>query len=61
MWKYFGIIRNFKQMEKGLEKLHELEAKDVRSHNVQLAALAIASACLSRKESLGCHWVEEGN
>jgi len=58
MWEYFGIIRNLKQMETGLEKLHALEAKDIASHNVQLAALAIASASLLREESLGCHWVE---
>ncbi len=57
MWEYFGIIRNLKQMEKGLKELHELEAKDISSHNIQLAALAIASACIERKESLGCHWV----
>lgn len=57
MWQYFGIIRNFVEMEEGLARLHELKPQGVRSQNVQLAALAIASACLSREESLGCHWV----
>ena len=59
MWKHFGIIRNLREMEEGLEKLHALEPQDIRSHNVQLAALAIATASLERKESLGCHWLED--
>lgn len=59
MWECFGIIRETEVMKRGLDKLHKLKPQDVCSENAQLAAVAIAEACLARQASLGCHYVAQ--
>lgn len=58
MWRFFGIIRNFEEMQQGLKELQNLKTADICSENAKIVAIAIAKACLSRPKSLGCHYVD---
>lgn len=61
LWNYFGIVRTKNKMQEGLVLLQQFQPQDLASKNIFLTALAIAQACLKRKESLGCHWIKEDN
>lgn len=67
MWKYTGISRTTKGLEKGLSKLQALNNKfghvqknisSLEARNLLNISIRIIKSAIKRKQSLGCHYLE---
>ncbi len=69
MWGHVGIVRNQNDMEAALEKLQKIyqhvvtisesavSSDTIETRNLARVAILITKAALSRKESIGCHFI----
>ena len=70
MWKHVGIVRQEKKMKQTLQKLKKMEpaieelfrtgitADMLELRSLHTVASLITAAALQRKESVGCHFVD---
>ncbi|MBI5414735.1 L-aspartate oxidase [Candidatus Peregrinibacteria bacterium] len=59
MQQCVGVVRKTSEMDFALRELEKFTPEGTETKNILLVAKAIAKAAFSRKESLGCHFVEK--
>ncbi len=59
MWENVGLVRKISHLEKTLEEFNNLKPKSTEVNNIFLVAREICQAAFLRKESIGCHYIEE--
>jgi len=57
MWEKVGIVRTTEGLTEAKKEIEMIPAKDYRVQHRQLVCYKIIDACLTREDSLGCHYI----